>query len=54
MWPKSSGVARVSVNQYRLLGCAFASADLLLEIDPDGKILFAIGAAGRFAKVSAS
>jgi GGDEF domain-containing protein len=42
----------VSVNQYRLLGFAFAGADLLIEIGPDGTILFAIGASGRLGRAS--
>src|SRR6218665_1166778 len=29
----------------RLLGLAFASADILLELNPDGEIAFAIGSA---------
>jgi EAL domain-containing protein (putative c-di-GMP-specific phosphodiesterase class I) len=43
----------VSKNVYRYLGCAFASADLLLELAPDGTIDFAIGAAGRIAQADA-
>ncbi len=31
-------------NAARFLGFAFASADLLLEIDPDGKVVFLMGA----------
>lgn len=34
----------MQLGPQRLLGFAFASADLLLEISPDGKIVFAIGA----------
>ena len=34
----------MSLDSYRLLGFAFASADLLVEIDADGRIAFAIGA----------
>jgi EAL domain-containing protein (putative c-di-GMP-specific phosphodiesterase class I) len=34
----------VKVGSHRLLGFAFASADLLLEIAPDGAIAFAVGA----------
>jgi len=34
----------LSLDSYRLLGFAFASADLLVEIDADGRIAFAIGA----------
>jgi len=34
----------LSLDSYRLLGFAFASADLLVEIDGDGRIAFAIGA----------
>ena len=41
------------INQYRLLGCAFAGADLLLEIGEGGKIQFAVGAAGRLGKAAA-
>ena len=34
----------VKVGAHRLLGFAFASADLLLEIAPSGAIGFAVGA----------
>lgn len=34
----------MQLGSQRLLGFAFASADLLIEISPDGKIAFAIGA----------
>jgi EAL domain-containing protein (putative c-di-GMP-specific phosphodiesterase class I) len=34
----------LQLGSQRLLGFAFASADLLIEISPDGKIAFAIGA----------
>lgn len=34
----------MSIDPHRLLGFAFAGADLLLEIDPGGQITFAIGA----------
>ncbi|MDP3594488.1 MAG: EAL domain-containing protein, partial [Phenylobacterium sp.] len=34
----------MSLGPQRLLGFAFASADLLLEITQDGQISFAIGA----------
>jgi EAL domain-containing protein (putative c-di-GMP-specific phosphodiesterase class I) len=34
----------LSLDSHRLLGFAFASADLLVEIDADGRIAFAIGA----------
>ena len=34
----------MSLDSHRLLGFAFASADLLVEIDADGRIAFAIGA----------
>jgi EAL domain-containing protein (putative c-di-GMP-specific phosphodiesterase class I) len=37
-------VTWVKVGSHRLLGFAFASADLLLEIAPDGAIAFAVGA----------
>lgn len=37
------------IAPHRLLGFAFASADLLLEVGPDGGIRFAIGAAGVIA-----
>lgn len=33
------------MNQRRMLGFAFAGADLLVEMAPDGRILFALGAA---------
>lgn len=35
----------MSINQRRLLGFAFAGADLLVELDPEGRVLFALGAA---------
>jgi EAL domain-containing protein (putative c-di-GMP-specific phosphodiesterase class I) len=44
----------VPPSPYRLLGCAFASADLLLEVDGEGQILFAVGAAGRITKIDAN
>ena len=34
-------------NAARFLGFAFASADMLFEIDPDGKVVFAMGATQR-------
>ena len=34
-------------NAARFLGFAFASADLLFEIDPDGKVVFLMGATQR-------
>jgi hypothetical protein len=37
------------IEPIRLLGFAFASADLLFEIDPEGTILFAIGASSLFS-----
>jgi EAL domain-containing protein (putative c-di-GMP-specific phosphodiesterase class I) len=39
----------LSIAPYRLLGLAFASADLLVEISASGKIAFAVGAAGVIA-----
>jgi EAL domain-containing protein (putative c-di-GMP-specific phosphodiesterase class I) len=36
----------LSIAPHRLLGFAFAAADLLMEIGPDGKVTFAVGAAG--------
>ena len=36
-------------NAARFLGFAFASADLLFEIDPDGKVVFVMGAVQRVA-----
>ncbi len=33
------------IAAHRLLGLAFASADLLVEVAPDGKVEFAVGAA---------
>ena len=33
----------LSIGSHRLLGFAFASADLLLEIDAQGRIAFALG-----------
>lgn len=38
------GDSPLQLGSQRLLGFAFASADLLIEISPDGKIAFAIGA----------
>lgn len=38
------GNAALSIDPRRLLGLAFASADLLVEIDPQGTILLALGA----------
>ncbi|MBU6443740.1 MAG: EAL domain-containing protein [Alphaproteobacteria bacterium] len=38
------------VNTARLLGFAFANADLLFEIDRDGTVIFATGAASEFVK----
>ena len=38
------GAHRLSLAPQRLLGFAFASADLLLEMAPDGRIALAIGA----------
>ena len=38
------GAHRLSLAPQRLLGFAFASADLLLELAPDGRIALAIGA----------
>jgi len=35
----------VGITPHRLLGLAFASADLLVEVGPEGKIEFAVGAA---------
>ena len=35
----------MSIEPYRLLGFAFASADLLFELNQDGRIAFAVGAA---------
>ncbi|MFO1013406.1 MAG: EAL domain-containing protein [Caulobacteraceae bacterium] len=37
------------IAPHRLLGFAFASADLLVEIDPDDRIAFAVGAAATLA-----
>lgn len=37
------------IEPTRLLGFSFASADLLFEVDRDGRILFAIGATSGFA-----
>lgn len=34
----------MSIDPRRLLGFAFASADLLIELEPQGRILFALGA----------
>jgi EAL domain-containing protein (putative c-di-GMP-specific phosphodiesterase class I) len=34
----------LSVDPRRLLGLAFAAADLLIELEPDGRIVFALGA----------
>lgn len=39
----------MSLSSTRLLGFAFASADLLLEIDTNGKVVFAIGASDTLA-----
>jgi EAL domain-containing protein (putative c-di-GMP-specific phosphodiesterase class I) len=39
----------LSIAPHRLLGFAFASADLLVELDACGKIAFAVGAAGVIA-----
>jgi EAL domain-containing protein (putative c-di-GMP-specific phosphodiesterase class I)/PAS domain-containing protein len=41
----------LSIAPYRLLGLAFASADLLLELAPSGQIAFAVGAAAMIAGV---
>jgi EAL domain-containing protein (putative c-di-GMP-specific phosphodiesterase class I) len=41
----------LSIAPYRLLGLAFASADLLLELTPGGQIAFAVGAAAMIAGV---
>ena len=38
------------IEAARLLGFSFASADLLFEVDREGKILFALGATSGFAK----
>ncbi|MFN3515079.1 MAG: EAL domain-containing protein [Phenylobacterium sp.] len=38
------GEVRLQLGSQRLLGLAFASADLLIEIAPDGRIAFAVGA----------
>ena len=35
----------MSIDPYRLLGFAFAAADLLVEVAENGKISFAVGAA---------
>ena len=37
----------MSAHALRLLGFAFASADLLFEIDTDGRIALALGAAAK-------
>jgi EAL domain-containing protein (putative c-di-GMP-specific phosphodiesterase class I) len=39
----------LKLQRDRFLAFAFAGADLMLEVDPDGKILFAVGAAKGFA-----
>lgn len=44
----------MSNHLYRYLGFAFASADLLLELDLEGRIAFAVGAAGRIANTDAA
>jgi EAL domain-containing protein (putative c-di-GMP-specific phosphodiesterase class I) len=38
------------IEATRLLGFSFASADLLFEVDREGRILFALGATSGFAK----
>jgi EAL domain-containing protein (putative c-di-GMP-specific phosphodiesterase class I) len=42
-------LADLQIAPHRLLGFAFASADLMVELAPSGKIAFAIGAAGVIA-----
>ena len=39
----------MQIAPHRLLGFAFAIADLLIEVAPSGKIVFAVGAAGVLA-----
>ena len=39
----------MQIAPHRLLGFAFAIADLLLEVAPTGKISFAVGAAAVLA-----
>jgi EAL domain-containing protein (putative c-di-GMP-specific phosphodiesterase class I) len=40
------------LDAYRILGFAFASADLLFELDPDGRVAFAVGATHALATSS--
>ncbi|MFC3070729.1 EAL domain-containing protein [Phenylobacterium soli] len=42
----------MNIGSHRLLGFAFANADLLLEIAPDGGIAFAVGAAEALSGAS--
>jgi hypothetical protein len=46
MQPQNSAIGTVLlIAPHRRLGLAFASADLLVEVSPEGKIEFAVGAA---------
>jgi EAL domain-containing protein (putative c-di-GMP-specific phosphodiesterase class I) len=42
----------VNIGSHRLLGFAFANADLLLEISPAGEIAFALGASEALSRAS--
>lgn len=44
-----AGTAHLSLAPHRLLGFAFASADLLLEVEADDRISFAVGVVGTLA-----
>src|SRR5436190_3722137 len=46
--------ARGALDRYRFLGFAFATADLLIEVEPAGLIVFAVGAAQGLSAKSAA